>query len=104
MSNSSLPLQSWRFIPSKYGSYPLNRRHSRRSASRRTCSGTRLHSTSKRIDKPVDCLTDTPVNQRIRPCQLGVALRNRPESFELLDRIFPLVRGEAELEIHAACQ
>jgi hypothetical protein len=49
----------------------------------------------EKIGEPVNCLNDTPVNQMIRPYQLGVALRNRPESFELLDRIFQLVRSEA---------
>ena len=50
----------------------------------------------------MNCLSDTPVNQSIRPCQLGVTLRNCSESFEPLDRILPLVRGEALLEIHPA--
>ena len=48
----------------------------------------RLRSTSR---KSVSSLTASAMNQRIRPCQLGVAFRNRPESFELMDRIFPLV-------------
>jgi hypothetical protein len=39
--------------PSKCGSYPLKRRHSRRSASRRTSPGTRLRSTSRKSRSPL---------------------------------------------------
>ena len=45
----------------------------------------------EKIGKSVDSASNTSVNQGIGPCQLGVALRNCPKSFELLERIFPLV-------------
>ena len=43
------------------------------------------------IEKFVNCTRDTPMNQRIRPCQLGVALCDRPKSSKLLHGIFLLV-------------
>ena len=52
--------------PSKCGSYPVKRRHSKRSASRRTSPGTRLRSTSRKIEKSINSTRDTPMNQRIR--------------------------------------
>jgi len=39
--------------PSKYGSYPLNRRHSSRSASRSTTPGTRFLSTRRKSVRPL---------------------------------------------------
>jgi hypothetical protein len=45
----------------------------------------------EKIGKPVDSASYTSVNQRIGPCRLGVALRNCPKSFELVERISPLV-------------
>jgi len=54
------------------------------------------------IDKSINSTRDTPMNQRIRPCQLGVAFCDRPKSSKLLQRIFPLVRGKAFLEIGPA--
>jgi hypothetical protein len=43
------------------------------------------------IEKSINCTRDTPVNQRIRPCQLGVALCDLPKSSKLLNGIFLLV-------------
>jgi hypothetical protein len=43
------------------------------------------------VEKSINCTRDTPVNQRIRPCQLGVALCDRPKSSKLLHGIFLLV-------------
>ena len=54
------------------------------------------------IDKSINSTRDTPMNQRIRPCQLGVAFCDRPKSSKLLQGIFPLVRGKAFLEIGPA--
>ena len=54
------------------------------------------------IEKSINCTRDTSVNQRIRPCQLGVAFCDRPKSSKLLQGIFPLVRGKAFLEIGPA--
>jgi len=51
------------------------------------------------IDKSINRTRDTPMNQRIRPCQLGVAFCDRPKSSKLLQRVFLLVRGKAFLEI-----
>jgi hypothetical protein len=43
------------------------------------------------IEKSIHCTRDTPMNQRIRPCQLSVALCDRPKSSKLLNGIFLLV-------------
>ena len=43
------------------------------------------------IEKFINCTRDTPMNQRIRPCQLGVALGDRPKSPKPLHGIFLLV-------------
>jgi hypothetical protein len=43
------------------------------------------------IEKFINCTRHTPMNQRIRPCQLGVALGDRPKSPKLLHGIFLLV-------------
>jgi len=43
------------------------------------------------IEKFINCTRDTPMNQRIRPCQLGVALGDCPKSPKLLLGIFLLV-------------
>src|SRR5437899_6381761 len=40
------------------------------------------------IDKSINSTRDTPMNQRIRPCQLGVAFCDRPKSSKLLQGIF----------------
>jgi hypothetical protein len=37
------------------------------------------------IDKSINSTRDTPMNQRIRPCQLGVAFCDRPKSSKLLN-------------------
>jgi len=54
------------------------------------------------IDKSINSTRDTPMNQRIRPCQLGVAFCDRPKSSKQLQGIFLLVRGKAFLEIGPA--
>jgi len=46
---------------------------------------------SEAIEKFINCTCDTPMNQRIRPCQLEVALGDRPKSSKLLHGIFLLV-------------
>jgi len=43
------------------------------------------------IEKSINCTRDTPMNQRIRLCQLGIALCDRPKSSKLLNGIFLLV-------------
>jgi hypothetical protein len=43
------------------------------------------------IEKFINCPRDTPMNQRIRPCQLGVSLGDRPKNSKLLNGIFLLV-------------
>jgi hypothetical protein len=43
------------------------------------------------IEKSINCTRDASVNQRIRPCQLGVALCDRPKSSKLLNGIFLLL-------------
>ena len=47
----------------------------------------------EKIGRPVSRTSETRVNQRIRPCQLGVRPGNRPKRFELLD---PLLRLRSE--------
>jgi hypothetical protein len=47
------------------------------------------------IEKFINCTRDTPMNHRIRPCQLGVALGDRPKSSKLLHGIFLLVARDA---------
>ncbi len=42
------------------------------------------------IEKSINSTRDTPMNQRIRPRQLGVAFCDRPKSSELLHGIFLL--------------
>jgi hypothetical protein len=42
------------------------------------------------IEKSINSTRDTPMNQRIRPSQLGVAFCDRPKSSELLHRVFLL--------------
>ena len=42
------------------------------------------------IEKFINCTRDTPMNQRIRPSQLGVAFCDRPKSSELLHGVFLL--------------
>jgi hypothetical protein len=54
------------------------------------------------IEKSINSTRDTPMNQRIRSCQLGVAFCDPPKSSKLLHGIFPLVRGKAFLEIDPA--
>jgi hypothetical protein len=54
------------------------------------------------IEKSINSTRDTPMNQRIRPCQVGVAFCDLPKSSKLLHGIFPLVRGKAFLEIDPA--
>jgi hypothetical protein len=54
------------------------------------------------IEKSINSTRDIPRNQRIRPCQLGVAFCDRPKSSKLLHGIFPLARGKAFLEIDLA--
>src|SRR6266550_479263 len=54
------------------------------------------------IEKAINSTRDTPMNQRIRSCQLGVAFCDLPKSSKLLHGIFPLVRGKAFLEIDPA--
>jgi hypothetical protein len=39
---------------------------------------------------PFNSTRDTPMNQRIRPCQLGVAFCDRPKSSKLLQGYFCL--------------
>lgn len=43
------------------------------------------------IEKFINSTRDTPMNQRNRPCQLGVAFCDRLKSSKLLHGIFPLV-------------
>ena len=43
------------------------------------------------IEKSINSTRDTPMNQRIRPCQFGVAFCDRPKGSKLLHGIFPLV-------------
>ena len=43
------------------------------------------------IEKSINSTRHTPMNQRIGPCQLGVALCDRPKSSKLLHGIFLLV-------------
>ena len=42
------------------------------------------------IEKSVNSTRDTPMNQRIRPSQLGVAFCDRPKISELLHGVFLL--------------
>jgi len=42
------------------------------------------------IEKSINSTRDTPMNQRIRPSQLGVAFCDRPKSSELLHGVFLL--------------
>ena len=102
MSDSSLPLQPWGFIPLEIWVVSAKQEALQALRIPKNLVGNALTLHFEKTGEPVNCLSDTPVNQSIRPGQLGVALRNCPESFELLDRIFPLVRGEAVLEIHPA--
>src|SRR5258707_15603509 len=53
----------------------------------------------KEIEKSINSSRETPMNHRIRPCQLGVAFCDRPKSSKLLHGIFLFVRGKAFLEI-----
>src|ERR1700680_1398906 len=78
-------------LPSKYGSCPLKRRHSKRSASRRTSSGTRSRSAPRKSTSPWNRGGDTLVNQRIRLRQFDVTFCYRPKCLKLLDGIFPLI-------------
>ena len=50
------------------------------------------------IEKSINSTRDTPMNQRIRPSQLGVAFCDRPKSSELLHGVFLLACGKAFLE------
>ncbi len=43
------------------------------------------------IEESIDSTRDTSMNQRIRPCQLGVAFCDRSKSSKLLHGIFLLV-------------
>ena len=54
------------------------------------------------IEKSINSTRDTPMNQRIRPSQLGVAFCDRPKSSELLHGVFLLACGKAFLEIGPA--
>ena len=42
------------------------------------------------IEKSINSIRDTPMNQRITPSQLGVAFCDRPKSSELLHGVFLL--------------
>ena len=61
------------------------------------------------IDKSINSTRDTPINQRIRPCQLGVAFCDRPKSSKLLRGYFCLSEERrcwksAQLPKYAAAQ
>ena len=67
-------------------------------------TGRKLRETGnfQKIEKSINSARDTQMNQRIRPCQLGVAFGDHPKSSKLLEGIFLLVRGKAFLEIGPA--
>lgn len=54
------------------------------------------------VDQSAGHAGDAPVNQRIRLRQLGVSLRGRPKSLELLEGILSLVCGQGLLKIRPA--
>jgi hypothetical protein len=87
---------------SKCGSYPLKKEALQALGISKNVAWNALTFHFEEIEKSINSTRDTPMNQRIRPCQLGVAFCDRPKSSKLLHGIFLLVRGKAFLEIGPA--
>src|SRR3984893_9902172 len=87
---------------SKCGSYPLKKEALQALGISKNVAWNALTFHFEEIEKSINSTRDTPMNQRIRPCQLGVAFCDLPKSSKLLHGIFPLVRGKAFLEIDPA--
>ena len=77
--------------PSKCGSYPLNKEALQALSISKNVAWDALTFHFEEIEESINSIRDTPMNQRIRPCQLGVALCDRPKSSKLLHGIFLLV-------------
>jgi hypothetical protein len=81
--------------PSKCGSYPPKKEALQALSISKNVAWDALTFRFEKIEQSINSTRDTPMNQRIRPCQLGVAFCDRPKSSKLLQGIFLLVRGKA---------